>query len=72
MYGLHKATAYYNKLEVWRDWDTMVLKAGNVSVYELEKIAPKPTDGWKRIDKAIGKLRELIKKSDSLTPQRGA
>jgi hypothetical protein len=60
VYGLHKATAYYNKLEAWRDWDAMVQRAGNVSVHELARIAPKPTAGWKTIDNAIAKLRKLI------------
>jgi hypothetical protein len=60
MNGLWKATNYYNRLEAWRDWEKLLATAGNVPLGEVLRVAPKPEYGWRRIDKCIAKLRELI------------
>ena len=66
-YGLHKATAYYNKIEALKDWADLVNAAKCVRVAENMAIAPKPEFGWKRIDKCTAKLRELIEKYQQVT-----
>lgn len=58
--GLAKITNYYNRLEAWRDWEKALALAGNVKLADVERIAPKPEYGWRKIDKCTAKLKELI------------
>ena len=63
--GLIKATNYWNNVEAWRDWKALSAKAVDMGMAEIvRKYEPTPDAGWRRIDKALAKLRaELAKVS---------
>ena len=70
MRNLLRITNYYNRLEAWRDWEAILQKASSVPVDVIAKIAPKPESGWRKIDKAIAKLREEIEKQSAPAEQK--
>lgn len=63
LHGLKKATNYYNKLEAWKDWQTMLATAQTLGLEEQAlALMPQENWSWRRIDKQTAKLNELISK----------
>ena len=65
MRNLSRITNYYNRLEAWKLWRATEQEAieQGVSAQAIKKIAPMNGAGWRIIDQATNKLRELIKES---------
>ena len=64
-YGLYKATAYYNKLEALRDWETAANKARLLGLADkVEEFKPDPSFGWRRIDACTAKLNSLTRQPE--------
>jgi hypothetical protein len=62
MRGLIRLTYAVNKIEAWRDWRKLSASAPK----ELsEKYQPPANASIKKIDAAIGKLREALKGGDA-------
>jgi len=60
--GLIKLTAVANTIEAWRDWDKLKQDALDmgISQQDIFRIAPKTGDGWRKVDRAISKLRKIM------------
>jgi hypothetical protein len=55
--GLIKATAYYNKIEAWKDWKRVAQQAIDAGASDLvDKYQPEADAGWRTIDKCRHKL----------------
>lgn len=59
--GLIKATAYYNKIEAWKDWRKLAGQHPELAT----QFQPPADAGWKRIDNATGKLRKAIEANNA-------
>ena len=56
--GLIKATAHYNNLAAWQDWFAIATQAEAAGLRDaIEDVKPEIGDGYRKVDKAIGKLR---------------
>lgn len=56
--GLIKATAYYNNVAAWQDWFAIATQAEDNGMAEaVAKVKPEIGDGYRKVDKAIDKLR---------------
>lgn len=64
--GLWKLTAVANNMQAREDWQNLAEQAivAGITEDEISAIAPKPTDGWRKIDKCIAKLREAMRRLD--------
>lgn len=56
--GLIKATAYYNNIEARKDWEKIAAQYPDIAA----RFAPPENAGWRKIDKAIAKVREEFAK----------
>ena len=54
--GLIKLTAIANNIEAWRDWRKLAEQYPDLAA----KFAPQPSDGWRKVDKCIAKLRKEV------------
>lgn len=65
MRGLHKGTGYWQTQAAKEDWTAMAkFAADNGLENEAEKLSPADNWGWRRIDKRIAKLRELLQEKN--------
>lgn len=56
--GLIKATAYYNNVAAWQDWFAIATQAEAAGLGDaVVRVKPEIGDGYRKVDKAIGKLR---------------
>ena len=56
--GLIKTTAYYNRIESWRDFRKLAAQVEQAGYGDLvKKHQPPETAGWRRVDKAAAKLK---------------
>jgi len=61
LHGLKKVTNYYNKLEAWKDWQTMLVTAQTLGLEEQAlALMPQENWPWRRIDKQTARLKKLI------------
>ena len=59
--GLIKATAYYNNLQAWADWNKLTDYALTLGLGDLVKqYEPPPGSGWRKVDKSIKALCNKI------------
>ena len=60
--GLRKLTGVANTMQAWEDWEKLACKAIDMGweEYQINKYAPNPQDGWRKIDKCIARLRKAI------------
>lgn len=50
---------YYNRIEAWNDWRRIAAQVKAAGFPELvEKHQPLENAGWRKIDRAVGALRE--------------
>jgi len=63
MRNIARINNYYNRLQAWRDWEALANKAKETGV-DVAKYAPQQDAGWRKIDKAIGKLRQVMEKEN--------
>lgn len=62
--GLIKATAYYNNLAAWEDWHKLAKEASQKGYHDLvAQFQPPESAGWRRVDKAIAKLRVAMEEA---------
>ena len=61
--GLIKLTAVANNLEAWRGWEKLKASAleQGIDIHLIEDISPPDGAGWRVVDKAIVKLREIMR-----------
>lgn len=63
--GLIKATAYFNNLEAWKDWQKIKEQAIAAGLADLaEQLQPPEEAGWRKVDKAKAKLRKAIQERE--------
>jgi sugar phosphate isomerase/epimerase len=62
MRGLYKSTGYWSTQAAWKDWDALVKKAKEAGWkdWSISEFSPSPTDGHRKVDKCIAKLREAM------------
>jgi N-acetylglucosamine kinase-like BadF-type ATPase len=62
MRNLARLTNAANNLDSWRDWNALVqvAKQQGLTEQQIAEVAPKVTDKWRKVDKCIAALRELI------------
>jgi hypothetical protein len=60
--GLHKLTDVANTLQAREDWEKLALQAVGLGweEYQINKYAPHPQDGWRKIDRCIARLRKAL------------
>ena len=60
--GLRKLTGIANTQQAWEDWKALTVKAIDLGWREdqINKFAPYPHDGWRKIDKCIARLRKAL------------
>lgn len=59
--GISRINNYYNRIEAWNDWNRFAAQATADGHGELvERHQPATDAGWRKIDKAIGALRDAI------------
>ena len=59
--GLIKATAYYNNVAAWQDWGAIAAQAEAAGLGDaVASTKPETGAGYRRVDKAIGKLRAAM------------
>jgi hypothetical protein len=51
---------YYNRLEAWKDWNALAQKYPGLAKH----FQPPDDAGWKKIDKAIARLKAAIKREE--------
>lgn len=56
--GLIKATAYYNNIEARKDWARIAAQYPAIAA----RFAPPENAGWRKIDRAIAKVRVAVEK----------
>jgi hypothetical protein len=54
--GLIKATAYYNNLEAWKDWNQLAIQYPEFA----KQFTPPVNAGWRKVDKCTAKLKAAI------------
>ena len=62
--GLWKLTGIANTLQAWDDWNALACQAvdAGMDADDVDAISPSPRDGWRKIDKCIGKLRGKLER----------
>ena len=69
MRNIARINNYCNRLEAWRDWGRIAGQARHAGRDDLvEKYQPAEDAGWRKIDKAIAKLREELQENESNKP----
>lgn len=59
--GLIKATAHYNNIEAWHDWESLAQEAIDSGFGELAEQHRPPIDaGWRKVDNYILSLRRAL------------
>lgn len=74
MKGLHKSTGYWQTQAAKKDWEAIAEFAeGNGFEEQAEKLAPSESWGWRRIDKRIAKMKEVLasKNLEFILPSEG-
>lgn len=68
MRNLARMTNYWNRVEAWKDWNALAEQARQRGHGDLvDQFQPPANAGWRKIDKAIAKLREAMEKKNVIS-----